>query len=97
MANRKRGFHSPARYLIFGIGVGFVLVGFWAANATPVPGPCTGPFACTYAPNPAPQPTGLFLLYLGGSIMLWWALILLFDHLRWSYVPSPPPATLQSR
>jgi hypothetical protein len=97
MADRNRGFHSPAGYLVLGIGLGFVLVGFWTAYATPAPAPCPGLFACSGAPSPDPQPLGVFLLFVGGSLVFWWALISGFVHLLWKYVPSRPPATSLSR
>ncbi|MGD0588579.1 MAG: hypothetical protein ABSA63_07305 [Thermoplasmata archaeon] len=97
MADRNRGFHSPAGYLVLGIGLGLILVGFWAAYATPAPGPCPGFFACTSAPTLYPEPLGVFLIFIGGSLMFWWALIVGLARLLGAYVPSRTPATPQSK
>lgn len=97
MSNRNRGFHSPSQYLVLGIGLGIVLVGFWAAYATPAFVPCPGPLTCTYVSSPDPQPLGLLLLIVDGFLFLSWALILGFVHLLRRYVPSRPPTASISR
>lgn len=56
-------------------------MGFWAANATPLPPQCSGPLVCTNASVPGPEPVGVLLLFVGGSLVFWLALILGFAYL----------------
>jgi len=97
MPLRNRALRGPVGPLVLGVGFGLLLVGFWAAYTPSTPPPCAGPLACTYAPTVYPQPIGVLLLFVGISLMFWWALAVGLVGLLGRYVPTRTSAPPQSR
>jgi len=80
------------KYAIFGAGVGLLLVGSWTWFLTPLPPPCSGSFACTYANTPDPVSSAT-LLFFGGLLTLGFALVVGLSGLLRRFARSQAPGS----
>lgn len=78
------------KFVIPGVGAGFLLMGGWDWYAVPPPVPCVGPLTCTQVFIPGGLVAAV-LLTLGGMLTLGWGLVVGSYALMRRLVVGPNP------